>query len=200
MFLISGVEHNGWFQEVPSCELPKYLCTFWSCKFQKKQKNYFTQEDVTLVPVLGNVHHLAQQAPRYTKWEVLENHAPIGCNALYLHKPGGGGHFICWKKSPVDDKWYELDSIPYGGCRNRGNVKELTDADWYNFTGTMSTTVKRDGYTSHTTRMSLSRARRLPLESTQNLTYVDLQQVAFTEQVNCSRPASAWIQQDPKKS
>ena len=21
---------------VPSCELPKYLCTFWSCKFQKK--------------------------------------------------------------------------------------------------------------------------------------------------------------------
>ena len=33
---ISGVEHNGWFQEVPSCELPKYLCTFWSCKFQKK--------------------------------------------------------------------------------------------------------------------------------------------------------------------
>ena len=157
---------------------------------------YFTQEDVTLVPVLGNVHHLAQQAPRYTKWEVLENHAHIGCNALYLHKPGGGGHFICWKKSPVDDKWYELDSIPDEGSRNRGKVKELTDADWYNFTGTMSTTVKRDAYISHTTMMNLSRARRLPLETTQNLTYVDLQQVAFTGQVNCSRPASAWIQQD----
>ena len=38
MLLISGVEHNGWFREVPSCELPKYLCTFWSCKFQKKKK------------------------------------------------------------------------------------------------------------------------------------------------------------------
>ena len=37
MLLISGVEHNGWFREVPSCELPKYLCTFWSCKFQKKK-------------------------------------------------------------------------------------------------------------------------------------------------------------------
>ena len=32
MLLISGVEHNGWFREVPSCELPKHLCTFWSCK------------------------------------------------------------------------------------------------------------------------------------------------------------------------
>ena len=157
---------------------------------------YFIQEDVTLVPVLGNVHHLAQQAPRYTKWEVLENHAPTGCNALYLHKPGGGGHFTCWKKSHVDDKWYELDSIPYGGSRNRGKVKELTDEDWYNFKGTMSTTVKRDAYTSHTTMMNLSRARRLPLESTQNLAYVDLQQVAFTAQVNCSRPASTWTQQD----
>jgi len=38
VLLICGVEHNGWFQEVPSCELPKYLCTFWSCKFQKKTK------------------------------------------------------------------------------------------------------------------------------------------------------------------
>ena len=36
MLLISGVEHNSWFREVPSCELPKYLCTFWSCKFPKK--------------------------------------------------------------------------------------------------------------------------------------------------------------------
>ena len=35
MLLISGVEHSGWFREVPSCELPKYLCTFWSCKFKK---------------------------------------------------------------------------------------------------------------------------------------------------------------------
>ena len=42
MFLISGVEHNGWFREVPSCELPKYLCTFWSCRFQKK--NYLSVE------------------------------------------------------------------------------------------------------------------------------------------------------------
>jgi hypothetical protein len=39
VLLICGVEHNGWFQEVPSCELPKYLCTFWSCKFQKKKKD-----------------------------------------------------------------------------------------------------------------------------------------------------------------
>ena len=38
MLLISGVEHNGWFREVPSCELPTYLCTFWSCKFQKTTK------------------------------------------------------------------------------------------------------------------------------------------------------------------
>ena len=46
MLLISGVEHNGWFREVPSCELPQYLCTFWSCKFQKKKKQQQRQQEL----------------------------------------------------------------------------------------------------------------------------------------------------------
>lgn len=73
---------------------------------------YFTQDDVTLAFVVQNETHLAPQAPRYTKWEVLQNYAPAGCTALYIHTPG---HFVCWRQSPVDQKWYELDSIPFGG-------------------------------------------------------------------------------------
>ena len=50
MLLISGVEHNGWFREVPSCELPKYLCTFWSCKFHKKKHSVAKEDGLAFFP------------------------------------------------------------------------------------------------------------------------------------------------------
>ena len=77
-----------------------------------KMLYYFTQEDVTLALVVQNAAYTAPQPPRYAKWEVLQNHAPAGCTALFLHKPDGPGHFICWRQSPEDGKWYELIPSP----------------------------------------------------------------------------------------
>ena len=157
---------------------------------------YFTQEDVTLALVVQNAAYTAPQPPRYAKWEVLQNHAPAGCTALFLHKPDGPGHFICWRQSPEDGKWYELDSIPYGQRQHRGQVKELTEEDWLNFKGTMSTTVRRDAYTSNTTCMKLKSDRRTDMPETHTMEYVDLQTVTFLSEINTHRPAVGWIRED----
>lgn len=84
----------------------------------------------------------------------------------------------------------------FWGGLHRGQVKELTDEDWYNLKGTISTTVKRDAYLSNTTQMRLSRARIQPLGASSALQYVDLQTIPFLPHLNTNRPAVTWIKHD----
>ena len=96
MLLISGVEHNGWFREVPSCELPQYLCTFWSCKFQKKKgltdvwRLHYPQA-MEYTRTTHSANHVVSSG-RTTRWlisqEVLDAQWLASCAHLYGQVPG----------------------------------------------------------------------------------------------------------------
>jgi len=146
---------------------------------------YFT---TTIDLALMHVQTTAAGPPgQHTQQSILA-HAPQGCTALYIHTPG---HFVCWKQSPVNGKWYNLDSIPYA---MHGQVKEVTAADWSTYKGTFSTTVQADAYLHNTTAMKLYRRRQLRMKAAQGQ-YIDLEQVTI-HRGPTSRPAAQWIAAD----
>ena len=121
--------------------------------------------------------------------------APQGCNALFLHKPG---HFICWKRSPINGKWYSLDSIPYATTHR---IQELTDADWAAFNGTISTTISADAYLHNATGLTLYKHRYMPSPANRShMQYVDLAGIELHTAGPTHRPAAAWIEEDTERA
>ena len=155
---------------------------------------YTTTIELTLL-VLENPQNRPQQSVSTTsaKARVLALE-PQGCNALFLHQPG---HFICWKRSPINGKWYSLDSIPYATSHK---IKELT-ADWAAFDGTISTTIAADAYLHHSTGLLLYRHRhtRAP-NNRSHMDYVDLEGIELTKAGPTARPAAAWIAEDTERA
>jgi hypothetical protein len=85
----------------------------------------------------------------------LMSRAPPRCQALYIHAPG---HFKCWKQSPANGQWYELDSVTYATTQM---IRQLSPRDWESLQDcTISTTVQADAYLHNTTGMPLCKHRR----------------------------------------
>ena len=145
---------------------------------------YSTTSDVALMMVLSTA---AGPQVQHTQQSLLSQ-APPGCNSLYVHIPG---HFVCWKQSPVNGRWYILDSIPYA---EHGQVREVTPSDWAGCQGTFSTSVRADAYLHNTTAMQLSRTRQLWMPQAQRQ-YADLSHTQF-QRGPTQRPAAGWIVQD----
>ena len=155
---------------------------------------YTTTIDLTLL-VLKNPQNHPQHSGSTTsaKARVLAL-APQGCNALFLHKPG---HFICWKRSPINGKWYSLDSIPYATTHR---IQELTDADWAAFNGTISTTIAADAYLHNATGLTLYKHRYMPSPANRShMQYVDLAGIELHTAGPTHRPAAAWIEEDTEE-
>ena len=156
---------------------------------------YTTTIDLTLL-VLKNPQSHPQHSGSTTsaKARVLAL-APQGCNALFLHKPG---HFICWKRSPINGKWYSLDSIPYATTHR---IQELTDADWAAFNGTISTTIAADAYLHNATGLTLYKHRYTPSPANRShMQYVDLAGIELHTAGPTHRPAAAWIEEDTERA
>jgi hypothetical protein len=156
---------------------------------------YTTTTDLALVvlesPIDRTQHTLHRQS---AKSRILAL-APPDCNALYIHTPG---HYICWKQSPVNGRWYCLDSIPYAAT---GQIRELRDNDWADIDGTISTTLAIDAYLHNTTGLALYKHRRVHTPACKShLRYVDLADITLATLTPAQRPAAAWIAEDTKRA
>ena len=167
---------DGWFSMEALCKLL-----------------YFTTHiDVALIHIVQTWRQESSGAPHYTQSEILEM-APPNCDAFLVWIPG---HYVCWKRSPMNGKWYCLDSIPYGTGPHKGRIRELTPADWWNLNGSLSTTVAADAYLSNTTGMPIKNSRKvLPPINRAEMNYINLTDVP-TQSGPTPRPAARWIQED----
>ena len=168
--------NDGWFSMEALCKLL-----------------YFTTSiDVALIHIVQTWRQESSGAPHYTQSEILEM-APPNCDAFLVWIPG---HYVCWKRSPMNGKWYCLDSIPYGTGPHKGMIRELTHADWWNLNGSLSTTVAADAYLSNVTGMSIKNSRKvLPPINRAEMNYINLTDVP-TQSGPTPRPAARWIQED----
>ena len=156
---------------------------------------YTTTIHLTLLVLRNPQNHPQHSASTSSAKAQILALAPQGCNALFLHKPG---HFICWKRSPINGKWYSLDSIPYVTTRR---IKELTDADWAAFNGTISTTIAADAYLHNATGLTLYKRRYTPPPANRShMHYVDLAGIELHKAGPTQRPAAAWIDEDTERA
>ena len=156
---------------------------------------YTTTIDLTLLVLRNPQNHPQHSVSTSSAKARILALAPQGCNALFLHRPG---HFICWKRSPINGKWYSLDSIPYATTRT---IKELTDADWAAFNGTISTTIAADAYLHNATGLTLYKHRYTPSPANRtHMQYVDLAGIELHKAGPTQRPAAAWIEQDTERA
>ena len=156
---------------------------------------YTTTIELTLLVLRNPQNHPQHSVSTSSAMAQILALAPQGCNALFLHRPG---HFICWKRSPINGKWYSLDSIPYATTRT---IKELTDADWAAFNGTISTTIAADAYLHNATGLTLYKHRYAPSPANRSLMqYVDLAGIELHKAGPTQRPAAAWIEQDTERA
>ena len=153
---------------------------------------YTTNIDVALVQIVHTWRQDRARAPHYTQEEILEK-VPPDCDAFLVWLPG---HYVCWKRSPQNSKWYCIDSIPFGSGAHQGKIRELTPADWWNLNGSLSTTVAADAYLSNVTGMPIRNSRKvLPPIDRAGMQYVNLTHVPIATRPT-PRPAAQWIQED----
>ena len=167
---------DGWFSMEALCKLL-----------------YFTTNiDVALIHIVQTWRQDSSGAPHYTREEILQM-APPNCDAFLVWIPG---HYVCWKRSPLNSKWYCLDSIPYGNGPHKGMIRELTPADWWNLNGSLSTTVAADAYLSNVTGMPIKNFRKvLPPINRAEMLFINLNDILTTSRPT-PRPATRWIQED----
>jgi hypothetical protein len=130
---------------------------WYSFEAVNKLLYYTTTVDIALKVIVKITPAISMDMARTqtTSQSYILSRAPPHCTALYIHAPG---HFKCWKKSPLNGQWYELDSITYATSHS---IKALAPPDLDNLHDcTISTTVQADAYLSNTTGMPLCKHRR----------------------------------------
>ena len=113
-----------------------------------------------------------------TQHEILEA-LPQGCTSIWINElTDGFKHFYLRQLSPVDNNWYEVDSIPYASS---GQIKATTAQDWAKTETVYCCIVELDAYLHQLTDIRLPRQHRQQLPRDRStLKYISLSQIQLS--------------------
>ena len=113
-----------------------------------------------------------------TQHEILEA-LPQGCTSIWINElTDGFKHFYLRQLSPVDNNWYEVDSIPYASS---GQIKATTAQDWAKTETVYCCIVELDAYLYQLTDIRLPRQHRQQLPHDRStLKYISLSQIQLS--------------------